>query len=79
MAPWLTELAVRTIIRKIRERRMNKILKGKLTYTALGGLFAAVATQILGDGVVTTQDWQELGEAVLVLTAVFGRWRASRA
>lgn len=76
---WLTELIVRSIIRKIKEKRMNKILKGKLTYSALGALFTAVATQVLGDGVVTADDWKELGEAVMILVAIYGRFRATRA
>lgn len=67
------------IIKRIREKRMLKnILKGKLTYSALGTLLVAIATQALGDGVINAEDWNELAEAVAVLVAVFGRWRATK-
>lgn len=79
MAPWLSQLIITTIIQRIKEKRMfNKVLKGKLTYSALGTLFAAIVTQVLGDGVVTAADWKELGEGALVLLSIFGRWRATQ-
>jgi hypothetical protein len=60
------------------KKLLNKT-KGKLTYSALGGLLVLVASQVLGDGVVTADDVKELGEAGLVLSAIYGRYRATQA
>ena len=57
---------------------LKNVLKGKLTYSVLGALLVAVSAQVLGDGVVNATDWKELSEAVGVLVAVYGRWRATR-
>lgn len=57
---------------------MLKALKGKRTYALLGGLLAVIATTVLGDGVVTEADLKELGEAALVLGAIYTRWLATR-
>jgi hypothetical protein len=67
-------------IRSFKENRkvFKNIFKGKLTYSALATLLATVAASALGDGVVSGDDLTELGQAVVVLVAVFGRWRAIR-
>lgn len=56
----------------------KNIFKGKLTYSALATLLATVAATALGDGVVSGADLTELGQAGVVLVAIFGRWRANR-
>lgn len=54
------------------------MFKGKLTYTMLAGLLVSAAARILGDGVLTEADANELIEAALALVAVYGRYRATR-
>jgi hypothetical protein len=54
------------------------MFKGKLTYGSLAAVLTVVLAQILGDGVVTQADLKEVTEAVLVLVAVYGRWRATK-
>lgn len=71
---WLTELIIRGIVRKIKEKRM---LKGKLTYTALAGILASVLSRVLGFE-VGEGEVQQLVEAVLAVVAVYGRFRATR-
>lgn len=57
----------------------TSVLQGKLTYGVLGALLLAAAARALGDGVVTEADLNELGEAVLALVGMYGRWRATKA
>jgi hypothetical protein len=73
-------------IKRLRQRRIAKrakrkgesVLKGKLTYGALGGIIAALSVAVLGDGVITEADLNEIGQAALALVAVYGRWRATK-
>jgi hypothetical protein len=60
------------------KRRGETVFKGKLTYGALGSIIAALAVAILGDGVITAADLDELGQAALALVAVYGRYRATK-
>jgi hypothetical protein len=65
-------------VRPIQTFRENRMFKGKLTYGSLAAVLTVVLAQILGDGVVTQADLKEVTEAVLVLVAVYGRWRATK-
>lgn len=78
MAPWLVETIIRVVWKRIKEKRMLKKFKGKRTYALLGGLLTIIATNVLGDGVVTAEDWKELGEAAMVLGAIYTRYLATR-
>jgi hypothetical protein len=60
------------------KRRGVPVFKGKLTYASLGTLFVALAATVLGDGVITAADLDELGQAVLAVVAVYGRYRATK-
>lgn len=75
---WLRHRPIRKLKEWRKRAKETKVLKGKLTYSALGSIIAILGTQILGDGVVTQADWQSLGAAVLALVGIYGRWRATR-
>jgi hypothetical protein len=60
------------------KRRGVTVLQGKVTYASLGTLFVALAATVLGDGVITAADLDELGQAVLAVVAVYGRYRATK-
>jgi hypothetical protein len=60
------------------KRKGEPVFKGKLTYATLGGLIVALAATALGDGVLTQADLDELGQAVLALVAIYGRYRATK-
>ena len=59
-------------------RRRKKMLSGKLTYTAIGGLIAVQLGKFFGVE-VAEGDIAQITEAVLAVVAIYGRWRATRA
>lgn len=72
---WKRERPIKTLKEK---RQMLKALKGKRTYLLLGGILSVVATQILGDGVISEADLTEIGEGCLAIGAIVTRYLATR-
>jgi hypothetical protein len=75
---WLLVRPVQRIKAWRARRRGETVFKGKLTYASLGALFVALAATVLGDGVITAADLDEVGQAALALVAMYGRYRATK-
>ena len=72
----LIQMGVQFVFKKLRERAMTK-LKGKLTYTGVG-VAGLIALAKFFDFPLSETDAVEVVQAVAIVVAAFGNWRAKR-